>query len=98
MLCVVCLVKYLGSALMLKMKSQQQKSIGYRVLHWFFSAPSDSNALKELGLAKVSTIIAFTNITYIQYALMCHARKHTSNLTCVSVQGYASTLWLYSYA
>ena len=75
MLCFVCFVNYSISMLLLRMKPQHQKSIVYKGLCCFFAEPMDSEHLREIKLAKVSTIIAFTNITYIQYASTCHADK-----------------------
>ena len=80
MLCVACFIKYLGSALMLRVKLRHKKSTGYQALTWLFAEPADTEHLKEIGLAKVSTLIAFTNITYMQYVSMCmHAGSRESS-------------------
>ena len=57
-----------------------------QALCWLFDEPVDWEHLKEIGLAKVSTIIAFTNIIYLQYVSTCmHIDARMVFSTCITL-------------
>ena len=56
--------KYCGAALILKLKARGGSQLP-KVLGLFFEEVQNETALKEMGLAMISTIVTFTNIIYI---------------------------------
>ena len=64
MLALFSFFKYCGARLILKLKARGGTQFP-KILGLFFEEVHNETALKEMGLAMMSTIVTFTNIIYI---------------------------------